>query len=193
MEFELRQERKEREFRLKMEMERKNREAEERVKEKRLAIREQLERFNLTKPTSFVDGALSEDDASHAAGDVQQDIEVQCDSSTYSEAVEEQTTVDADKDYAVNAVYEHVDERLSSMDGDDACATSMSTGRHDGVRTRVQTHNMKTQDARIVFGSDRLRTTAPVGSTSTRGTVQGRGDTRRQRDEYGDEYQGDPN
>ena len=53
---------------------------------------------------------------------------------------------------------------------------------------------MKTQDARIVvFGGDRPRTTAPVGSTSTRGTVQGRGDTRRQRDEYGDEYQGDPN
>ena len=184
-EFRLKKEREEHEFKLKREFERANQDARAKLMRKRQSLREQVEQLTLMTSTDMKDilgGLLADEDgdASDAAGDVQQDIEVPCDSSTYSEAVEEQTNVDVDKDNVVNAVYEHVDEKLSSMGSDDACAASMSTGRHDGARARVQTHNIKTQDARIVvFGSDRLRTTAPVGSTSTRGTVQGHGDTRR--------------
>ena len=124
-EFDLRQEREEREFRLKKQLERENREAEARLLQKRQTLREQAEELTLTTSTDMKDilgGLLADedDDASDAAGDVQQDIEVPCDSSTYSEAVEEQTTVDANKDNAVNAVYVHVDEKLSSMASDDA-------------------------------------------------------------------------
>ena len=44
---------------------------------KRLAIREQLESFNLAKPTSYGNGALSEDDyASVSSGDAEEDDNV---------------------------------------------------------------------------------------------------------------------
>ena len=135
-EFRLKKEREEHEFKLKREFERANQDARAKLMRKRQSLREQVEQLTLMTSTDMKDilgGLLAgeDDDASVAAGDVQQDIEVPCDSSTYSEAVEEQITVDADKDNAVNAVYEHVDEKLSSMASDDACATSMSAGRHD--------------------------------------------------------------